>query len=96
MKRGASERAWGDAVDVAQALDEMKRARSDVAYAARTIGAKTFVNIGGVWIDQAYKPDIKVVKIKYLSEAYFDILSRAKDAKRILALGDRIVWAPET
>jgi Ca-activated chloride channel family protein len=82
----------GEAVDVAEALSDLKKATGADAYAVRKIGATTFVNVGGVWIDQAYKKGAKLVRIKYLGKAYFRILELAPDAKKVFALGSRVVW----
>lgn len=80
------------AVDVAQSLDHFKRSGVAVAEGAKTIGAKTFHNVQGVWIDSQYNNNIQTVKVKYLSNAYFKLLTAAPEAKDVLALGESIAW----
>lgn len=80
------------AVEIAEALVELKKATGDEAHTVRKIGAATFVNVGGVWIDQSYKKTAKLVRIKYLGKAYFRLVELAPQAKRVFSLGERLVW----
>ena len=87
-----SQQAGQEAVDIAVILRAMKDAKSSEQSAAKQVGKTTFLNVNGVWIDSAYKDGIKLVKIKYLSNAYFRLLELNSDAKSVLALGERVVW----
>ena len=80
------------AVDVAEKLAELKKAKASAAQAVRIVGKKSFVNVNDVWIDQDYRKGATIVRIKYLSEAYFRILELFPEAKTVLALGSRVVW----
>lgn len=82
------------AIDAAQILDEMKKSDrpSVAANETRRIDGRAFVNFSGVWIDQTYDKKAEVVRIEYLSDAYFQLLQHEPKLKPILALGERVVW----
>src|SRR5262249_21762255 len=44
--------------------------------ATRWIGTRNCVEIGGVWIDEAYEAKMPTVTVKAMSDAYFKILER--------------------
>jgi len=62
--------------------------RADV----RSIGAKTFVRVAGVWIEQGYDGKGEPVRVKLYSEAYFSLTKIIADARKILALGDEVIF----
>ena len=58
----------------------------------RVAGGRTYVYRAGGWIDsEAVGGTAKVLKVKYLSEAYFALLKAKPELKFGIALGDRVV-----
>jgi Ca-activated chloride channel family protein len=58
----------------------------------RRVGQRNCLDIGGVWIDEAYAADRKTVVVKAMSSAYFRILERQPQVKDVYALGNHLVW----
>ena len=56
------------------------------------IGARTFFNKNGLWVDSEYEGKIEAIKVKNLSEAYFKLLSSVPEVGRFLALGDEVIF----
>lgn len=84
-----------DAVLASRMLKKLKESKT-VAPGARNIrtaGAKTFFWNDGVWVDTAFESKQKVLKVKYLSDAYFELLKVRPELKAALALGKRVVIA---
>jgi Ca-activated chloride channel family protein len=50
------------------------------------------LEIGGVWIDDAYKADTQSVTVKAQSDAYFRILELHPTMKDVYRLGNHVVW----
>ncbi len=50
------------------------------------------LNVGGVWIDEAYHAKLKTVEVKAMSDAYFAILERHPQVKDVYQLGNHLVW----
>ena len=59
----------------------------------KKVGVKTFYLENGVWIDSEYKEESKLteVKIKFASDAYFDLIAKNPDLTRYLSIGEQIV-----
>ena len=57
----------------------------------KRVGNTTFYKMEGVWVDARYKEGMKILKVKFGSNAYFQICRRAPALKRLLAVGDRVV-----
>jgi Ca-activated chloride channel family protein len=60
--------------------------------AQRWIGGRNCLDVGGVWIDEAYDPKMKVVTCKAMSKAYFRILERQPSVRRVFQIGNHLVW----
>jgi len=54
---------------------------------------RTFANVSGVWVDDSVTKEMKVVKVKFASDAYFAIVNAAPALKEAFALGDKLVIA---
>jgi hypothetical protein len=91
------------AVEYSDMLNRMKSATStEIAglagnEAMKSVAGRTFVQVGNVWKevevrgpDEAKKPERKTLKIKYLSDAYFDLLAARPDLKKVFALGEQV------
>lgn len=58
----------------------------------RTVGAKTFVRSGKLWLDTAYDPDkMNTQKVAFLSEDYFALAAVRAEVGGALALGERVI-----
>ncbi|MFO0968848.1 MAG: VIT domain-containing protein [Gemmataceae bacterium] len=69
------------------------RSQSQVsATAQRWLGTRNCLEVGGVWIDEAYEGDMKTVTVKAMSPAYFRILERHPDARKAFSVGNHLVW----
>ena len=60
--------------------------------ASRHVQNRNVVEIGGVWIDDAFDPKMTAVTVKAMSNAYFRILERQPNIREVFQLGNHIVW----
>lgn len=60
--------------------------------AVARVGATNCLDVGGVWIDEAYHAKLKVVSVKAMGKAYFRILEKHPEVKDVFALGNHLVW----
>jgi len=59
--------------------------------AVATVGSKTFYCVDGVWMDQKFKVGGETLKVEYLSDEYFKLLSANPAAGKYFALGDHVI-----
>lgn len=57
----------------------------------RQIGARTFYNRAGVWIDSQVKDEAKPIVVKTFSPEYFELMKNDTTLGAVLALGGKIV-----
>lgn len=92
--RQLSMQSGGVAVENAQVFGDLKK--SDQLQRAivqsQNIAGKRFDNRGGVWVEDKFDDKGKVVRVKYLSDAYFQLVSQNEENRRILSQGERIAW----
>ncbi len=90
VEKAADEGAMSQA-DVAPSVssgDMLDEAADQV----RTVGAKTFVRSGSMWMDTAYDPQtMETQKVSFLSEEYFALAASRPEAGAALALGERVI-----
>ena len=60
--------------------------------AQRRAGDRNCLEIGGVWIDEAYKSSLPTVTVKAMSEAYFRIVERHPSMLNVFRIGNHLVW----
>lgn len=60
--------------------------------ASRNVQNRNVVEVGGVWIDDAFTPKMEIVAVKAQSEAYFRILERHPLVKDVYTLGNYVIW----
>jgi Ca-activated chloride channel family protein len=60
--------------------------------AQRWLGTRNALEVGGVWIDEAYEAKMKTVTVKAAGEAYFRILERHPSVRNIFSMGNYLVW----
>ncbi|NMB55673.1 MAG: VWA domain-containing protein [Leptolinea sp.] len=77
--------------DLAQSASAPHIAQSD-RQTVRSVGARTFVQKDGIWIETVYNPNtMPLKKIKYLSDEYFELIRSRSDLAACLALGSRVI-----
>ena len=58
----------------------------------QTVRGKTFILQNDVWTDTTFEPDtMETVRIEFLSDSYFDLLSEKPELGAYLALGERVI-----
>jgi len=90
-------------VEYSRQLSELKAASTVAGSGAtvvsdqKTVAGRTFNLVNGVWTevrdkkaDEAAGKKFTTVKVKYLSDAYFDLIKLRSDLKSVFALGERV------
>jgi Ca-activated chloride channel family protein len=72
--------------------NDLRNACQVTANAQRWIGSRNCLDVGGVWIDESYDAKMKVVAVKAMSQAYFRILERHPEARKVFQIGNHLVW----
>src|SRR5262249_54022141 len=78
-------------VDLACASNNLRNQDRVCLTANRLAAGRNCLEVGGVWIDDAYKADLKAVTVKAQSEAYFRILEKRPEMKDVFRLGNHLV-----
>jgi Ca-activated chloride channel family protein len=60
--------------------------------ASKNVQSRNVIEIGGVWIDEAFNAKLETVTVKAQSEAYFRILERHRQVKDVYTLGNYVIW----
>jgi Ca-activated chloride channel family protein len=60
--------------------------------ALRQVADRNCLEIGGVWIDEAFNAKMPTLAVKAQSDAYFRILERHPKIKEVFQLGNYLVW----
>jgi Ca-activated chloride channel family protein len=79
-------------VDLSCAANTLRNQDRVSLTANRQVYGRNCLEIGGVWIDDAYKADTKAVTVKAQSDAYFRILEKQPSMKDVYRLGNHVVW----
>jgi Ca-activated chloride channel family protein len=84
----------GVAVENAQVFNDLKN--SDQLQRAivqsQNVAGRRFDNRGGAWIEDKFDDKAKIVRVKYLSDAYFQLVTQNEENRRILSQGERVAW----
>jgi len=70
---------------------ELAEAEEQIEEMIKRIGAKTFYLNNGVWVDSEFKEGLKEVKIKYLSDEYFELLAKHPEAAKYFAIDSKVI-----
>jgi len=85
VERAADQGAMAQAEAPAEASQQ-------TAGVMRIVGTRTFVLSGGKWVDTAYDPEkMQPVKVRFLSDDYFDLLAQHPDLTAAFALGQQVI-----
>jgi Ca-activated chloride channel family protein len=79
-------------VNLAEASKELRNQDRVCLTANRQVQGRNCLEIGGVWIDDAYKAETKSITVKAQGEAYFLILEKHPEMKDVFRLGNFVVW----
>lgn len=79
-------------VDLSCAANNLRNQDRVSLTANRQVSGRNCLEIGGVWIDDAYKAETKSVTVKAQSDAYFRILALHPTIKDVYRLGNHVVW----
>ncbi|MBY0227885.1 MAG: VIT and VWA domain-containing protein [Gemmataceae bacterium] len=79
-------------VDLAVQVERLRSTSRLERAAIETRLGRQMMEVGGVWIDEAFTPKTEAVVVKAMSDAYFDILKAHPEAKKMLQLGNHLVW----
>jgi Ca-activated chloride channel family protein len=60
--------------------------------AIRNVQQRNCLEIGGVWVDEGYKTNMRTIIVKAQSDAYFRMLERHPEIKDVFQLGNHLVW----
>jgi Ca-activated chloride channel family protein len=79
-------------VDLSCAANNLRNQDRVSLTANRLVYGRNCLEVGGVWIDDAYKADTKSITVKAQSDAYFRILELHPTIKDVYRLGNHVVW----
>jgi Ca-activated chloride channel family protein len=90
-----SSESGAEAIDFAQTVKEMKSAKGDSptdddAAGIRYLAGHTFRFQGGGWVDVNFKPGMQTLKIKYMGQAYFQLIQKSSRLKSLFSLGGQL------
>jgi Ca-activated chloride channel family protein len=71
--------------------EEVERIGKSIEEVVRRVGPKTFYLNEGFWMDSEYTKDMEEVKVKYMSDEYFELLKKYPAAAKYFAVADRMV-----
>ena len=60
--------------------------------AVKNVNGRQCLEVGGVWIDEAFTAKTDAVVVKAQSDAYFRILELQPQMKDVYRLGNHLVW----
>lgn len=79
-------------VDLSEASKSLRDQNRVSLTANRQVNGRNCLEVGGVWIDDAYKAETKSLTVKAQSDAYFRILELHPTMKDVYRLGNHVVW----
>lgn len=93
VRRYMRNRSGRHAVDLSEAIREYKRAEraGEGLAAVQHVGKKIFYFIDGRWIDNEYRQDMKIRKIAFAGDEYFELIDEHPGLKDYLALGEKVI-----
>ena len=79
-------------VDLAQNTDALRNQCRLTLTANRQANGRQVMEVGGVWIDDAYQAKMPTVVVKAQSNGYFRILEKQPAMRDVFRLGNAVVW----
>ena len=93
LAKGFASRTGADAIAASEAVKELKEEATvgdSGGTTVRRASGRTFTWKDGAWTDTEWKTGAKILKVAYLSDAYFELLKARPRLKKALALGERV------
>jgi Ca-activated chloride channel family protein len=78
-------------VDLSIQANRMHDAQRLALSPVKRVAGRTCMEIGGVWIDEAFDPKMQTLVVKAQSDAYFLLLERRPELRDLFQLGNYIV-----
>ncbi|MBI4315062.1 MAG: hypothetical protein HY679_03940, partial [Chloroflexi bacterium] len=98
LEAAPAQSVGGGAVQTSQDQAALQGAESAAApagadaNAVKIVGARAFVNVGGVWTDTQFDPSaMKTTKVQFGSDDYFALMGARPDLGAAFALGQRVI-----
>jgi Ca-activated chloride channel family protein len=82
----------GLGVNLALEMNQLRNQDRISRTASRNVQSRNLLEMGGVWIDDAFDPKMPTVTVKAMSKAYFRILERQPKMRDVFQLGSWVVW----
>lgn len=79
-------------VDLSVQVNRLRSLSNVERSAVRNVHGRRCLEVGGVWIDEDFTPKTQAIVVKALSEAYFKLLEKHPELKKVYALGNYLVW----
>jgi Ca-activated chloride channel family protein len=79
-------------VDLALEVNNLRTLTLMERSAVRNVLGRNCMEVGGVWIDNGFTAKTAAVVVKAHSDAYFRILEKHPQIKRVFQLGNYLVW----
>jgi Ca-activated chloride channel family protein len=95
---GLARRALGEVqagklgVDLSVQMNKLRNQTCLDQTALKQVNGRNCLEIGGVWIDEGFKADMKTLVVKAQSDAYFKILDKNPKMLDVFRLGNYLVW----
>ncbi len=75
-----------------EAADAAAAPANEYAQSVKIVGARTFINIDGVWTDTQFDPSaMKTTPVQFASDDYFALIAARPDLSAAFALGERVI-----
>jgi Ca-activated chloride channel homolog len=86
------EKSGSDAVELSEAIQDYRKSDlvKDEIQSVRHVGTRLFTFVGGRWIDSKYKKSMKTLKVKFATDAYFELLAKHPQLQECFALGKQV------
>jgi Ca-activated chloride channel family protein len=79
-------------VNLSIASNQLRQMNQVNKTAVARVANTNCLDVGGVWIDEAYHAKLKTVNVKAMSNAYFRMLEKHPEVKQVFTLGNHLVW----
>ncbi|MFQ3593192.1 MAG: VIT domain-containing protein [Gemmataceae bacterium] len=79
-------------VDLAVLTERLRTASQLQHVALRTVLGRPLLEVGGVWVDEGFTAKTEAVVVQTMSDAYFRLLEKRPELKKLFVLGNHLVW----
>ncbi|MDI7269949.1 MAG: hypothetical protein QME96_18310, partial [Myxococcota bacterium] len=73
-----------------QIRDMRERERAETGSTSRFVAGRLFLWRGGAWVEDGAAGAGRTIEIKYMSAAWFDLISLRPDLRQVLSLGENV------